>query len=457
MPIEHRPPTTATIKQLYAHAYRCGHKDCPRPLFRVDDETGERTLNSLVCHIHARREGGPRWLESQSEQDNRSVGNLILMCHEHAAMIDDGHLLSNYPPERLRSWKKEQVAEYDRLTQGWKIDNDMARQVAKASFSNVGIAISHSTVQLGGQGGQALAAAGGGGGAIGRNAVAGDGGRGGSYRVDNGDFTVAIPVDKQSDALVLPINDPFGAGGGGAGAIGDEARAGGGGSGGEVVQACIDLDQLRRAGWSGTADVTVPEGGHGALLPGEHGRSGEDAKIVFRHRDGHVLKEVSARSGVGGRSGNSLLVAGYNELQLSGTDAALALRVTTLMPCNAAEIRDGLIFMLGGGWNNFPVVALPIAATWIVLCCARWVPHTLLEGIGFFLALDDPAGKERACQALYLPTAILPGGSAQWLVPIGAQLDVEGNWLLRVHASGQELARFAVTIQISSSASPQMP
>jgi hypothetical protein len=169
-----------------------------------------------------------------------------------------------------------------------------------------------------------------------------------------------------------------------------------------------------------------------------------------------VLKEVSARSGIGGRSGNSLLLGGYNELQLSGTDAALCLRVTTLLPCNAAEIRDGLIFVLGGGWNNFPVVVLPIEATWIVLCCARWVPHTRVEGIGFFLALDDPAGKERACQALHLSAAILPGGSAQWLVPIGAQFDVEGTWLLRVYADGQELARFEVTIHVHSSASPRM-
>lgn len=456
MPIEHRPPTTATIKQLYAHAYRCAYKDCARPLFRVDDETGERILNSLICHIHARREGGPRWLATQSEQENRSVGNLVLMCHEHAALIDDAHLVSNYRPERLLSWKKEQVAEYDRLTQGWKIDGDMARQVANASFSNVGIAISNSTVQLGGQGGQGPGAGGGGGGAMGRGAVAGDGGQGGSYRVEDGDFTLTIPVDARSDMLILPTNEPFGAGGGGAGALGDEARAGGGGSGGEMVQGRIDLDELRRSGWSGTADITVPEGGQGARLPGEHGRTGENAKIVFRHQDGHVLKEISAYSGVGGRSGDSLLLGGYNELQLSGTDAALDLRVTTLMPCNTAEIRDGLIFVLGGGWNNLPVVALPVEATWIVVCSARWVPHTRVEGIGFFLVLDDPAGKERACQALHLPAAFLPGGSAQWVVHIGAQFHVEGNWLLRVHAGGQELARFGVAVQVRSAASPQM-
>ena len=144
MSIEHRPPTTATIKQLYAHAYRCAHTGCPKPLFRVDDNTGERTLNSLICHIHARSEGGPRWLATQSEQENRSVGNLVLMCREHAAMIDNPLLLSNYTPERLQSFKIEQVAEYDRLTQGGR---STAIRLGKSRMPHFRTSASRSAIQ----------------------------------------------------------------------------------------------------------------------------------------------------------------------------------------------------------------------------------------------------------------------------------------------------------------------
>jgi hypothetical protein len=59
MPIEHPPPTPATVKYLYAHASRCAYQGCSRPLYRVDEQTGARTLNSRICHINARREGGP--------------------------------------------------------------------------------------------------------------------------------------------------------------------------------------------------------------------------------------------------------------------------------------------------------------------------------------------------------------------------------------------------------------
>ena len=115
---------------------------------------------------------------------------------------------------------------------------------------------------------------------MGRNAVAGDGGRGGGIRVDDGNFSVTIPADLPSDATILHIREPFGAGAGAAGAIGDEARAGGGGSGGETVIADIDIVGLRLAGWSGSADIIVGDGGHGTRLPGEHGRPGEHTKAT---------------------------------------------------------------------------------------------------------------------------------------------------------------------------------
>ena len=87
-PIEHRFPTEATVKRMYATAFRCGHPRCRKPLYRMNDATGDLTLNSTVAHIHARRENGPRWNASMSEEENRAEGNLILLCLEHSAELD---------------------------------------------------------------------------------------------------------------------------------------------------------------------------------------------------------------------------------------------------------------------------------------------------------------------------------------------------------------------------------
>jgi hypothetical protein len=106
MQIEHPLPTEATVKLLYAHAFGCAFEGCPRPLYRLDNETGVRTLNSRVCHINARREGGPRSDPNHSPDENRSDQNLILMCVEHAAVIDMPETISTYPVVRLRDWKQ---------------------------------------------------------------------------------------------------------------------------------------------------------------------------------------------------------------------------------------------------------------------------------------------------------------------------------------------------------------
>jgi hypothetical protein len=119
MPIEHPPPTEATIKYLYAHAFRCAYESCQQPLYREDEQTGKRTLNSRVCHINARREGGSRWDPKQSAEENRSEQNLVLMCVEHADTIDQPATLSAYPVERLREWKARQLNEHQRLKRGW--------------------------------------------------------------------------------------------------------------------------------------------------------------------------------------------------------------------------------------------------------------------------------------------------------------------------------------------------
>ncbi|MFF1906405.1 hypothetical protein [Kitasatospora sp. NPDC058218] len=129
---EHRPPTEATVKQLYATAFRCGKPECPRPLYRMNNETGETILNSRIAHIHARRQGGPRWNPQMTEADNRSAGNLLPLCIEDAAEVDETP--AHYPADLLREWKREQLREYDTIQRAWPITDDQAAEAAEQSF-----------------------------------------------------------------------------------------------------------------------------------------------------------------------------------------------------------------------------------------------------------------------------------------------------------------------------------
>ncbi|SMC95001.1 hypothetical protein SAMN05660733_02854 [Lentzea albidocapillata] len=69
--------------------FRCAKPDCSKPLYRMNNETGETILNGRVAHIHPRRRGGPRWKDEMTAEDNRSADNLLLLCEEHAFEIDD--------------------------------------------------------------------------------------------------------------------------------------------------------------------------------------------------------------------------------------------------------------------------------------------------------------------------------------------------------------------------------
>jgi len=63
----HPEPSAGSVKALYARAFRCARPDCQRPLYKQDNETGDLVLSSRVAHIHARRRGGPRWIEMTAE------------------------------------------------------------------------------------------------------------------------------------------------------------------------------------------------------------------------------------------------------------------------------------------------------------------------------------------------------------------------------------------------------
>jgi len=446
MPIEHPEPTESTAKLLYGNAWRCGYENCRHPLYLVDDQSGERTLNSRICHIHARRQNGPRWNPNQSPHDNRSEKNLILMCLEHASKIDAAVLVDAHPAELLREWKAKQLAEFDQLQQSWTLSHEMAQEVIKASSAGE-ISFTDSTIHLGGEGGRSPGAGGGGGGAIGKNARGGRGGDGGGHRNEEGMYTLPPAEQEQPIDTQLPAGnaDPQpGAGGGGGGAIGDGARGGDGGAGGEHVSALIDLVAMRAAGLD-HLEVVVGKGGAVPALPGQHAPKAEDSIVRFVAKDGAILKEIRANGGTGGKSGSADLPVDVSELTLE--DIQGGFRITTILPANALQFHSGLSFVLGGGWVRFGMQSIPCSTVWSIFCMARWGALEKKVGRGLYLSLLHPDGHEAACQTLVLSaeeTQLNRGYS--WVTAIGAEFDVTGQWMLRVHSGGFLLADYGVDV-----------
>jgi len=60
-----------------------------------------------LCHIEAASPGGQRYNRSQTDEDRRSVSNLLFLCHQHHKVTDD---VSEYSVSLLQKMKKQHEA-----------------------------------------------------------------------------------------------------------------------------------------------------------------------------------------------------------------------------------------------------------------------------------------------------------------------------------------------------------
>ena len=124
-------PKESTISLLYGQAYKCAFPGCDKPLIKVVDDV--RIRNSVVAHIHAKSQGGPRWIEMPPEE-NRGFDNLILLCDEHHSEIDNKALEKKYPAELLRQWKENQLKNYVDAHLHWELTDQEVKEVLEVSF-----------------------------------------------------------------------------------------------------------------------------------------------------------------------------------------------------------------------------------------------------------------------------------------------------------------------------------
>lgn len=341
------------------------------------------------------------------EVENRSASNLIVLCLEHASEIDDHSRVADFPVSLLLEWKRKQLDEFDSLGHGgWNLSDSEASEVAESSIVSSSN-IQDSVVSLGGEGGKAPGSGGGGGGVIGPGAAGGKGGDGGNI-ILNG----------------RPGQAP-GAGGGGAGAEGAGAVGGEGGGGGEFVEAWFSADDLPE-----TVEVKVGRGGRGVL--GGDGMDGEDSAF------GNLLR---AKGGKGGRVGRS-------EAQPRQSQESPSIRVASAIFANSAECRDGLLYILGGGWNTYYVQTVPgiLIGCLVLLFDVDRIAGGASHDLQFEL-VDQNGDSKCSC-----PIVIHLNGLAEVVrVPqiVTMQVDIEsaGMWIARISSGKRELARIPLRIQ----------
>jgi hypothetical protein len=114
------PPTEKTIKQLFALSGNvCAFPKCTQ---RIIDES--YIVVGAVCHIEAANLGGPRYNSLQSDEERRSLHNLILLCANHHRITDNEQV---YTVAKLKEMKD--VHEKKHLSQPYEIPSHALKRV----------------------------------------------------------------------------------------------------------------------------------------------------------------------------------------------------------------------------------------------------------------------------------------------------------------------------------------
>lgn len=86
-------------------AWRCSFPGCGRITVGAGHKDKSDVINlGEASHIYAASPEGPRYDESMSQEERKSIDNGIWMCKHHARIIDSDYY--NYSPETLKQWKE---------------------------------------------------------------------------------------------------------------------------------------------------------------------------------------------------------------------------------------------------------------------------------------------------------------------------------------------------------------
>ena len=124
----------AKKKISYCAGFKCCFPECGQVLVGRANNKNGYVFNGEYAHITAAAPGGPRYDASLSEEERKSYENGILLCRNHASLIDKDE--GSYPVELIKKWKE--IAENDNLDklQNNKYDEKSEEEI-EASFSTL--------------------------------------------------------------------------------------------------------------------------------------------------------------------------------------------------------------------------------------------------------------------------------------------------------------------------------
>ena len=118
--------TKEDYRSLFAKTgNQCAFPGCLHPLIDEDND-----FIAQVCHIEAAQPGGPRYNTTMTDNDRRSVENLIVLCYRHHKKTDN---IDFYDVTRLRQMKAKHESNW--AEREYQVPNEALDRIFEEQFS----------------------------------------------------------------------------------------------------------------------------------------------------------------------------------------------------------------------------------------------------------------------------------------------------------------------------------
>ena len=131
-------------------------------------------------------------------------------------------------------------------------------------------------------------------------------------------------------------------------------------------------------------------------------------------------------------------------------DVEKGLKVPLFFPVNSSHLANGLLFILGAGWESYNVDQLPCQTRFFVAMtaeCGSIDPNALL---GFEIVLEDPAGAEQIVGTVDIEVPTPQGAICRMSANkvVAAELENVGVHTLTARSGGATFAKYTFEVRL---------
>lgn len=278
---------------------------------------------------------------------------------------------------------------------------------------------------------------------MGPGATGGSGGPGGKI-MDLGALNLAEIYENWQETI---NGDTPGAGGGGGSGLGQDAKGGEGGGGGSAILSFLDWEHLKRIGIH-RARVRVGKGG-------KEGSDGQPSGFDLVDDQDNVIISMNAPGGV---KGGNLSRPAEKQTDAHHVEVEEEPKILCSIVGNSMEIRDGLLFLLGGGWVQYVCPHTPYQAVWPLGLQVVLLGVPPGGSLSLSVTIIDPEGKENCVSNITFVrgyTGRLPVSLG--ILPLAVCINMPGVWRVSVSSSSVELTSIPIEVIVTQSISEATP